>query len=343
MRHFVLIWVILLTLVVGCEESAKVGGSAVGGQKDVDSVVEYLMAEKPGGLEGIESWESDYGPGLRLITPHYEILTTLMEPLMLRQVPSFIESAYRGYVGQMSEPVEIQTKLTVYLFANRAQWEHFTRKFAGNQAETFCKIKAGAYCHNGSCVVYNIGRKRTFAALGHEGWHQFNSRLFKYRLPSWLDEGVAMLFESSVLADGQFSFQPADNEYRLGSLKKTLDERRAMRLGTLLASNPGEVLASNSSDALLTFYCQSYALVRFLRESSYDQLSGRYQRLLEDGLWGRWPLGENARRMAADRNIPRIVEWNRIVGPELFRYYISEDFEVIERAYFEYCRRIVAE
>jgi len=44
-------------------------------------------------------------------------------------------------------------------------------------------------------VVYYIGRERTFSALGHEGWHQFNSRHFKFRLPSWLDEGIAMLFE----------------------------------------------------------------------------------------------------------------------------------------------------
>jgi hypothetical protein len=149
-----------------------------------------------------------------------------------------------------------------------------------------------------------------------------------------------MLFESSVLQDGRFSFEPANNAYRLQSLKKTLDERRAMRLSDLLASNPGEVLASNESDALLTFYSQSYALVRFLRENSYDGLSQRYQRLLEDGLQGRWPLGANARRMAADRNIPRIVEWNRIVGPELFRHYITEDVAAIERAYFAFCRRI---
>jgi len=340
-RYFVLIWAIWLIPSGGCQESQQTSGVAmptVG--RETEGIVRYLLQERTDGLESIADWDNEYGPGLCLTTKHYEIYTTLLDPLMLRQTPAFMEAAYQGYVAQLSKPVELTIPLTVYLFADRPQWEAFTRQFAGAQAEMYCKIRAGAYCHNGACVVYNIGRKRTFAALGHEGWHQFNMRIFRYRLPSWLDEGVAMLFEVSEQSNGTFTFDPARNNYRLDGLRTTLRQRRAMALGELLKSNPGEVLASNNADALLTFYSQAYALVRFLREADQGRRLERFQRLLGDGLTGQWPLGEYAGRMAADRNLPRIVEWNRVVGTQLFRYYIDDDIERIEKEYLAFCARI---
>ena len=108
-----------------------------------------------------------------------------------------MESAYKAYNSQLPVPIKTSSKFIIYLFADRTQWEHFTWTFAGEQAEIFYKIKAGAYYHNDACVAYDIGPERTFSTLGHEGWHQFSSRHFKYRLPSWLDEGVAMLFETT--------------------------------------------------------------------------------------------------------------------------------------------------
>jgi len=68
-----------------------------------------------------------------------------------------MESAYQAYNSQLPNPVETSMKFTVYLFAQRGQWEHFTKLFAGEYAETFYKIQAGAYYHNGACVAYDIG------------------------------------------------------------------------------------------------------------------------------------------------------------------------------------------
>jgi hypothetical protein len=63
--------------------------------------------------------------------------------------------------------------------------------------------------------------------------------------------------------------------------------------------------------------------------------------MLLDGLWGRWPLSEADRRIAADRNVPLTVRWNRRVGLLLFEEYISDDFEQIEQEYLAFCRKIV--
>jgi len=301
---------------------------------------ERLQSERLPALASVELWENKYSPGLKLTTDHYEVFTTVTQPLMLRMVPGFIESAYGGYNDQLPQPIATSTPFTVYLFADRQQWEDFTHDFAGEQASIFCKIKSGAYYLNGACVVYDIGPKRTLSALGHEGWHQFNSRHFKYRLPSWLDEGVAMQFETSVNDGGLFHFDPATNLQRLGALKETLGKGKSLPLKDLVATSPGEVLATDQDQAVMAFYSQSYALVRFLREAGYGQRLNSYRRLMSDGLLGQWPLDKSAGITAEDRNLPRTLIWNRQVGRQLFEHYIGADLDHLEQEYTAFCQRI---
>jgi hypothetical protein len=349
-RKLVLICILGIIPVTGCLESrsqvpAGRGPSQIDGSKarridTTDGMIEYLYKRNLPALKSVEVWQNEYGPGLKLTTAHYEIFTTLLEPLMLSQVPGFMESAYRGYNNQLPKPIETETKFTIYLFAERKQWEDFTTSFTGPQAQMYCKIKAGAYYLNGACVAYNIGRERTFSTLGHEGWHQFNSRHFIFRLPSWIDEGVAMLFETSREDQGLFYFEAGRNLNRLGALKMTLMKNKMIPLKRLIAMNPGEAIVT-SDDTVMAFYSQSYALVRFLREDNYGRRLGNYYKLMIDGLEGKWPLEEKGKKIAADRNIPMTVWWNRAVSRKLFEYYISSDFDQIEEEYLAFCRKIV--
>lgn len=303
--------------------------------------MERLQSENLPSLHSVEIWENSYGPGLKLTTDHYDIFTTLLEPLMLRTIPGFIESAYWGYNDQLPQPIETVAKFKIYLFADRHQWQDFTCAFAGEQAPLFCKSKTVAYYLNDACVAYNIGPDRTLSALGHEGWHQFAARHFRYRLPSWLDEGVAMLFETSTYENGMFHFNAARNYQRLGALSQTLGSAKLIPLHELVTTSPGEVLAMDQTEAVMAFYSQSYALVRFLREAGQGRRLTRYHRMLWDGLLGEWPLDPSVRQMAEDRNLPRTVHWNRLVGARLFERYVGEDFEQLQREYLAYCRSIL--
>jgi hypothetical protein len=338
--------VIVTFFVSGCgqgKSSVKVGGGDKGNSTRIDTpagMIEYLESRRLPALKSVKVWQNEYGPGLKLTTEHYEILTTLLEPLMLSEVPGFMESAYRGYNDQLPEPIETVTKFKVYLFAERGQWEKFTRDFTGPQSVMYLKIKAGAYYLNDACVAYNIGRERTFAVLGHEGWHQFNKKHFQFRLPSWLDEGVAMLFETGKNEGGLFYFEPAKNMYQLGSLKKTLMDNKMIPLRQLIAMDPGEAVLGGDA-AVTAFYGQSYALVRFLREENYGKRLGQYHQLMMDGLKGRWPLDEMGRRIATDRNIPMTTGWNSEVGSMLFTHYIGSDIGKLEDEYVAFCRKIV--
>jgi hypothetical protein len=341
LKKLALICILGVVPVIGCLESqSQIGGSKAQRIDTPAGMIEYLNRQKLPAMKSVEVWENEFGPGLKLTTAHYEIFTTLLEPLMLSQAPGFMESAYRGYNDQLSEPIETTTKFTIYLFAERKQWEEFTNTFTGPQAPLYCKIKSGAYYLNDACVAYNIGRETTFSVLGHEGWHQFNKKHFKFRLPSWLDEGIAMLFETSRFEKGLFYFDSVQNMGRLGSLKVTLTKNRMIPLKELIAMNPGEALTTGD-DTVMAFYGQSYALVRFLREENYGKRLGNYHKLLEDGVKGKWPLEEGGRRIAEDRNIPQTVWWNRAIGTKLFERYIGDDFDQIEKEYLAFCNKIV--
>jgi len=349
MKHPVLerlltILMVALLLAVGCSQSDnKVADSNEPTVLDeADGIGRYLNGRELAELVAVERWPNEYGEGLKLITAHYEICTTFLDPLVLRRLPRFMELAYGSYNAQLPEPIPAGRRSTVYLFANRRQWEQFTRDFADKQAELFCAIEAGAYCHNGACVAYNIGRTRTFSALAHEGWHQFSGRHFKYRLPSWLDEGVAMLFEKFSREGGTFRFAPEDNDYRINDLKQTISNKKMLPLRDLLALNPGEVLAIDQSETVRSLYSQWYALVRFLREGSDGASLAGYQKMLADGADGDWPIDSASKEIARDRNKPRTVLWNEIVGVALFKAYIEANLDKIQREYLAFCRRITA-
>ena len=327
----------------GCSQTRRIrdeSAKPVQSEQTCAALTEGLQSERLPALTSVEPWQSQYGPGLKLTTDHYQIFSTVTQPLLLRMIPGFIESAYRGYNDQLPQPIDTASPFQIFLFADRKQWEDFTRDFAGEQATLFCKIKTGAYYLNGACVVYDIGPQRTLSALGHEGWHQFNSRHFKYRLPSWLDEGVAMLFETSINEGGLFRFDPAGSVQRLSALKDTLGKGQTLPLRDLICTSPGEALATDEAEAVMAFYSQSYALIRFLREAGYGRRLESYHRLMSDGLAGRWPLDQSAGTTAADRNLPRTIPWNRQVGRQLFEHYIGRDLDQLEREYLAFCRRI---
>lgn len=344
LRKSTLIRIIAIVCLAGCQSDRIEAGETGARQQDFRAgMIEYLRRQNPPDLKAVGLWNNQYGPGLKLTTAHYEIFTTLLEASMLRHSAGFIESAYKAYNLQLPEPIETRSKFTIYLFADRRQWEDFTNNFAGGQAEIFLRIKAGAYCHNGVCVAYDIGVERTFSVLAHEGWHQFSERHFKFRLPSWLDEGVAMLFETQTAGDGTFGFEPAENAYRLDALKKTMLKDKMLPLRDLIATTPGDVLATDQTEAVMGFYSQSYALIRFMRESGGGERLDDYRRLLADGLRGNWPLDEVSKKIAADRNIPRNILWNHLVSLVLFHEYIGDDYEPVEKEYLAFCRQIVAD
>ena len=327
-----------LTFLPACSDKAKKADNPTKLTAPTDRLIEYLQ-DLPA-IKEISEWPNPYAPGVTITTAHYQIHTTLLDPLMLRQMPAFMEAAHREYNRQLPSPIKTQTRFRTYLFSERRQWERFTETFTRPAAKTYLAIKKGAYYHNGACVAYNIGRTRTFAVLGHEGWHQFNSKHFIYRLPSWLDEGIATLFETFHYEKGAFTFTPDKNIGRLGALKYAIINGKTIPVQKLIVLNLGQVVHGDPS-AMMSFYAQSYGLIRFLREERYGIRLTKYHALLLDALNGRWPIGKELSRIASDRNIPLTVRWNSFISPKLFSHYLNGDSAQLESEYRAFCNKIV--
>jgi hypothetical protein len=307
------------------------------------SVVDELLKQRPYELLSVEAWFNDYAPGLVMHTSHYEIYTTITKASLLRRIASHVEAAHAQYSRCTGAVGTASSRSKVYLFANRAQWESFTRKFARDQAHMFVRIQEGAYCYKDSCVLYDIGVEKTLAAISHEGWHQFASQNFIYRLPSWLDEGIAMQFENTSWSSAGSRIDVTRNPYRLNSLRRVVSNHCAMRLTDLLSSSPGQVMASDRTESVAAFYSQSYALVRFLQEAGNAHFRAQYNRMVRDGLYGLWDLTAEDRRIASSRDLPRTLEWNSRVGRQLFEQYISARPASLEDAYIDFCRTIAGQ
>ena len=245
---------------------------------------------------------------------------------------------FEGYQSQLPEPVEADGKFDIYVFATRAQWDAYTKQLVGSAAAVYLKIKAGAYYFDGKCVAYNIGLSRTASVLGHEGWHQFNNKCFAYRLPSWLDEGIATLFESPVYENGRWKFSTDRNMGRLGSLKFVMLKGKSIPIRELIAFNPGQAIM-DGDEAIMGFYAQSYAMVRFLREDDYGLRLGNYHQMLLGALNGTWSADENLRQMA-DKAEPMTTTWNSYMATKLFNRYIGSDFYSLEKQYKIFCGKI---
>jgi len=335
----------LLMLSVGCRElSDGKAGDGAAHTKSISThqgLIDYLLREKLPGVEKVDSWAGAIDNGIRITTTHYDIYTTLTDPLLLREMPCFLESCFLAY-GEFSGVDHLASgKFKIYLFGKRSQWETFTIMRTGEQAKDFLKIKAGGFFCEDFCAAYNIGRDRTFRLLAHECWHQYCDNVFTYRLPSWLNEGIAMQFEAYRFEEGEFKFTPAENQYRLECLGNALGGGKRFALQDLLTVNPG-LLAGSDNDAMRIFYGQCYGLVRFLRE---DRLAGKkraFGKMLTDAAGGKWELGDEA-ESAGDRNIALTAGWNKKVGQKIFADYISSDVNETDRQYISFCRKITGQ
>jgi len=312
--------------------------------------LKYL--EKSPSVKTVRPWETppalqDAIPSGHIVeTRHYEIHTTVEDALLLGQTALLLESAYKGYTQPLGE-MTLEKKLKVVYLATRQQWEAFTRMLAGSDASIYLQIKSGAYCLQGTCVAYHIDRDTDFAVLAHEGWHQFCQQAFAYRLPAWLDEGMATNFESFELNHAQVRFTPGHNGGRLSALRDALADGRMYRLNVLLRMDPGMAMTAGTPNSQATapevsaYYAQVYALLRFLRDYDYGRYYQNLERLLSDAAQGAWPLTEEQKAEASQREQNPSRYWNGHVGPLLFDTYITEDRNALEKAYWGFCQEII--
>jgi len=281
---------------------------------------------------------------LAITTDHYQIYTTVTDPLILEFIPVFLESSFIAYCKTIQRKVKLESRFPIYLFQTRLEWADFTKLSTGHLSKIYLQITAGAYFDNGICVAWHLGRTNDYSVLAHEGWHQFAHRVMKFNLPSWLNEGIATTFEKYRWQHGNLIFEPKRNGPRLFSLKNAIATNTLLPLETLVATDPGNVLlhtqkshSSNTESAIGTYYGQCHALIRFLQEYNQGAILVKFIEMLQGADQGTWPLSPSLISESTEKDKPLSRYWNSQVGAIIFDTYISKESVRINSAYRNFC------
>jgi len=271
-----------------------------------------------------EAWQGAGSAGRRFHTPHYTINTTVQSEEFNQRLAAVMEGAWRQYV-QMSgiTPPTNARAMDCYMFATRDQWARFTRKYAGDDAAIYLKINRGGYTLADWFVAYYLGDYQTFSVAAHEGWHQFVARNFRGRIPPFLEEGIACMFESVEFErDGAPRWNWAANPHRASKLRQAIERDGLWPLDQLVQMHAGQIV-DERAERIEAFYSQNWAFARFLIEGQHGRYRSGLKRLLADAATGQNHAG-----------------WDPTSVPPLLEHYLGAPLKQIEAEYLQFVREI---
>jgi hypothetical protein len=274
--------------------------------------------------------------GVRLETAHYDLKITARDLVLREILPTFLEATFAEYQRILPPPDGRHEKLDVYLFDTREQWAAFTRRFVPQRAHVYLYIKAGGYVdqQTATAVVWDLGRDNTLTLLAHEGFHQYLTKYFPEPVVAWLNEGLATQWEAFDLHAGQPVFTPRLNYHRRNNLRETLAEPEGwIPLRKLLGMNAGEAVVQ-AGQVTRGYYAQVWSLVLFLRERGNRKYARGVAELLNDA--GTERLRNRVRAYSAGT-----PPAGSSFGEMILRHYVTEDLDSLERAYRDFCERLV--
>jgi hypothetical protein len=282
-----------------------------------------------------DAWDTPYGPGRRLVTPHYEIYTTVGGKNLARFLPGFMEAANDYYLRLTGLPARrAGERLTVYMLADRQQWTALMKHRTGRVFD----IHAGGLCINGVCVFWDIGMLRSLSVAAHEGLHQFFHYRLKDRLPMWLEEGLCTTAEGYRLEGHSVVFTPRKNLSRFTDLRNAIVSQRWRSLDELLPLHSAEVAEGHDPERAVGYYGQLWALAHFLRTT--EPYRSGLRRLLADAEAGRLHRALDLPPEAIAKLRRRPTIYNRTVSRPLFEHYITDDLDAFERQYRDYAVKL---
>lgn len=295
-------------------------------------------SQRPGrqaALYRVQPWDYNGAPGQVILTDHYAIHTTIDDPQIQQGLATVMEGALAEY-QHFTPGLRLSVNpMQCYIFAKRSEWAKFTRDRTGEDAAVYLQINRGGYTIRDWYVAYLISETGTYAVAAHEGWHQYVARNFKSRLPPFLEEGIATMFETIVW---DHNHRPrwvlSVNPLRAEKLQHAIASQQLWPLEKLITMHAGDVVGL-SGERIETFYAQNWAFAMFMWESDHGRYRPALQRMLLDLASGNVPASTGVRRVGGEN-------WDPATARPLLEYYLGMSLQQIEREYVAYMRRIAS-
>jgi hypothetical protein len=268
-----------------------------------------------------------------LHTQHYTIFTTITDrPDLLTRIAQLMEGGFVAYHTLAPDVTPTDHPMLCFLFANNVQWRDFTRANTGQDALTYLKITRGGYTIHDWYVAYYIGDITTYSVAAHEGWHQFVNRHFKGRLPPFLEEGLACMFENVEWNGDLPRWNLSMNPARTLSLRRAMDAGQLFTLDQLITMHAGDVVGQ-SNIRIEAFYAQSWAFARYLWEGDNNKYRPALQKLFDDTAAGTVadPTGSLRRSY---------LRWNPAGVRPMLEHYLGEDLSVTAKGFEAFEKKV---
>ena len=280
-----------------------------------------------------EPWSGEGDARARIVrTDHYLIHTTIDDERLLATLAQVMEGALAQY-QQFTPGVRLSARpMECFVFATRPEWARFTAQKTGDDATVYLKINKGGYTIRDWYVAYFIGDAGTYAVAAHEGWHQYVARHFRSRLPPFLEEGIATMFETITWSGGQPRWTLSVNPVRAARLRRAIARGDLWPLESLVTMHAGDVV-NLPGERIETFYAQNWAFAQFLWEGDERRYRAAFQRMLSDLAAGVATPGTGARNTSS-------LLWNPGSARPMLEHYLGMPLDEIERAYLAYVDRI---
>ena len=122
----------------------------------------------------------------------------------------------------------------------RARWQR-------EKAATLARVEQA---RKENAALVERARRAFFIALAHEAWHAYANLRLSHggRLPPWLDEGLAQVFETGLLEAGELRLDAPDPQ-RLLRLAQLLDTTREPLLPSLVADGEKQFIVGHGTPA----------------------------------------------------------------------------------------------
>jgi hypothetical protein len=283
----------------------------------------------------VEAWSFRGEPAKRIRSRNYVIYTTIDDDDVLSLLPQVMEGALEQYRKVAPGIVQSESPMECYVFARRLEWESFTKQHTGQDSTVYLQIRRGGYAIRDRYVAYYIGRYATASVAAHEGWHQYVARHFVGRLPPFVEEGLACMFEG-IGWQGNDDTLPrwnlSINQVRVQALRRACETNKLWPLERLVTMHAGEVVEENG-ERVDAFYAQAWAFAKFLWEAD----GGRFRPALQ-----RW-LAETASGKVFDPTRTHNKAggaWNRNAVRPMLEHYLELDFATIDKLYQAYVKRV---
>jgi hypothetical protein len=280
-----------------------------------------------------QSWDALDRAGHVLRTDRYNIYTTIEDATYAFSLGQLMEGAFAEYMKLAPSARPSFEPLACYVFADRTQWAAFTAQRTGADSAIYLKIPRGGYTVDDWFAAYYLGDRSTLSVAAHEGWHQFVARHFAGRLPPFLEEGVACMFEIVRTDRGLPRWNLSYNPPRVFGLKRAVEGKYLWPLEKLITMDAGDVVDA-PREKIDAFYAQSWAFARFLREAEYGRYRPMFEALMNDTAAGTVNDPTGTLNVATR-------SWSPAAAKPILEHYLQADFASIEKAYLAFVQSII--